>query len=1179
MSPRLRTSALRSIVLAAALLALALVGATAASARTARWQMGGNTAPLTLLPGKEGRVIVTATNIGDAPIDATKSPVTLTDKLPLSLEVLEVTGQAINKSAPIECGPAKLPSAEAPHCVYHGILPAYTAMRIVMRVRSPQTTVTLTNQASVSGGTSEEVALAGASIEHPIHIAEEATRFGVEKYAMKAEEESGSVDQQAGSHPFQLTTNVNLNENAFEEPALLPRNLDFGLPAGLIGNPSSTRTPAGETVKCTEKQFDTFIPQKMHQITGEQNECPAASAVGVAVVEVAEPIDFEKGPDVITVPVFNLQAAEGEPARLGFAAVKVPVVLETSVATGSDYHITVGVHNATQYGGVIKSTVIVWGTPGESVHNDARGWLCAGAGTTEAVCANQVKQEEAEQKEAGEGHIKPFLQMPTQCTSPLTAPMTAEAWKPFPVVSKETEFTTTLTGCDKLSVEPSIKTELGTANTSTPTGMTVTIKVPQTETPGTLVPSAIKSTAVTLPQGVVLNPGAANGLGTCSALQIGLLPGFEESKQLENDHFSPTASECGPASEELQESHFGEPTPSPEASPAKVGTVMIKSPDLEAPLYGSVYLASENTNPFEPPLVLYIVAYSKKMGVRVKLAGTVYPDPTTGQITSVFENTPQVPFEEFKLSFFSDHRQSLVSPQYCGTYTSSASFTPWSGKAPVPAGSSFEIKNGPGGSPCPGNGPLPFTPGFDAHSESAQAGAFTPFSLSVGVPDGHQYLTSLTAHLPAGMAAMLSSITPCPIALADVAQCPAGSQIGHSTTESGLGGEPYTLPGNVFLTTGFDGAPFGISVDTNAHAGPFNLGQIVANSTITVNRSTAAVTVNAVESRLIDAHGSNVIGTTPLPTMVKGVPVQLKAVNVTVDRPGFQFNPTNCDPKAVEATLGGAQGGVVNTGSRFQVGNCTSLPFSPGLAIRTDGPISRAYGINFVVNVTSSPGQANIMKTRLVIPAAMPSRQSTIKQACPEAVFNANPASCDEGSNVGYAIVHTPVLKSPLTGPAYLVSHGGAAFPDVEFVLQGEGIELILDGQTNIHLGVTTSTFNSVPDAPVSSFEAVLPAGPHSALAGYVGGENTTFCGTTQTVPTTITGQNGVVIERTTPVTLSKCSGVLPFKVETNAQKLAKALKQCRKLKKKSKRQACEKAARKKYGPKHKPKKKSAKKK
>src|SRR5256886_15150267 len=133
-------------------------------------------------------------------------------------------------------------------------------------------------------------------------------------------------------------------------------------------------------------------------------------------------------------------------------------------------------------------------------------------------------------------------------------------------------------------------------------------------------------------------------------------------------------------------------------------------------------------------------------------------------------------------------------------------------------------------------------------------------------------------------------------------------------------------------------------------------------------------------------------------------------------------------------------------------------------------------------------------------------------------------SGCPEGSNIGRATIRTPVFTNPLAGPAYLVSHGNAAFPDVEFVLQGEGIKLILDGKTDIKKGITYSRFESTPDAPFTRFETTLPAGPHSALTANVPEKKKfNLCGEKLLMPTEITGQNGVLIKQKTKIKITGC--------------------------------------------------------
>lgn len=1135
----------------ALLVVVVCVGALAAApaaqaAPTAYLQLATSQAPTNLAVGSRGKLLATATNLGDAPLSG---EVLVTDHLPAGLTALAVSGALANKTS--EALACVLKSTHEVTCAYKGApLSPLTGLKVAVTVQVDGQVQSPQHVEAVSGAIN-------ASTDAAIRLSSEPAPYGIEKYTFKPEREGGAVDQQAGSHPFQLTTTIGVNQTSKEEPVALTKNLQFSLPAGLIGNPQATP-------KCTQTQFNTIV-------AGPSNLCPAASAIGEAEVTIEEPNTFNTGPEARTVPIFNLEPAPGEPARFGLLPLKDPVILETSIKTGSDYGVVVTAKSTTQVAGLVSSIVSFWGTPGDPVHNPDRGWHCVAHGelfggeygTCEAQQAAERKTE-AEAKEKGEySEPPPFLQLPTSCGKALSSPAQAQSWVPGAVYQPpvESEFSTTLEGCSFLQANPLLSVEPDTHAASTPTGMTVSVDAPQKESAGPggekLVESALMSTTVVLPQGLQLNPAAAGGLLACSALQVGFL-GAEERTQLDNREFSPAPDGC------------------PDA--AKVGTVEIVSPDLGKevprsaehplgmepdPLKGFVYLASQDTNPFQAPLVIYLIARDPVSGVLVKLAGTVTPDPATGQLTSTFENTPQVPFEHLKLHFFAGGRASQATPDQCGSYTTTSTFTPWSGNAAATPSSSFAISSGPGGGPCPSN-PLPFAPGLAAGSDSVQAGAFTNFSLTVGHSDGHQALTGLSVHLPPGMAAMLSSLTPCPIAQADAGQCGPASLVGHSITFSGLGDQPFPLAGTAYLTGPIAGAPFGISVLTPAVAGPFNLGTVIANSTITVDPSTAAVTVTAVESRVVDPFGVTTIPPTPLPTIIKGVPVQIKAVHVAVDRSNFQFNPTNCNPLRIEGVFGGAGGGSSTAAVPFQVANCSALPFAPVLTSTTNSTFSRSNGVTLVVKVTSTPGQANIAKTKLVLPLQLPSRLTTIQKACLDAVFKANPAACGEGSNIGYAIVHTPVLKNPLVGPAYLVSHGGAAFPDVEFVLQGEGIKLVLDGLTNIHNGITTSTFNAVPDAPVSSFEAILPAGPHSALGAYLPNA-TNLCGSNLIVPTTITGQNGDVIQQNTKITVNGCGGVKGFK-STRAQLLAKALKACKKKRPRSKRVSCERAARKKYG-------------
>src|SRR4029077_2168929 len=565
---------------------------------------------------------------------------------------------------------------------------------------------------------------------------------------------------------------------------------------------------------------------------------------------------------------------------------------------------------------------------------------------------------------------------------------------------------------------------------------------------GALAEAEVRNTTVTLPQGVQLSPSAANGLEACSESPIGL-EGFNAATQ-------------------INEFNTGKPS-CPDAS--KLGTVHIKTPLLTHELEGEVYLATPapngeaGKNPFGSLVALYLVAEDPVSGVLVKLAGEGHVDEGTLRVSTSFRNTPQVPFEDLKLDLFGGPRASVSTPPFCGGYATDAAFTPWSGTGVVNVlgpPEEFNIAAGVGAGPCP-VGAQPFSPGFNAYSTNPQAGAYTGFSLELSRPDGNQALSGLSMHLPPGIAAMLSSVSLCTEAQAQANACPPASEVGHASAVAGLGPEPFIQGGGrVFIPGPYGGAPFGLSIVTPAVAGPFDLGVVTVRSRLFIDPNNASVTIVS----------------DPLPTQIKGIPLQLKRVIATVDRPNFQFNPTSCAPMSIQGTLAGQEGATAPVSSPFQVGGCGNLPFAPKLTAQVAGNASKANGAAFTVTVASAGlGQANIAKVSLQLPIALPARLTTLQKACLETLFNANPATCNPESVIGNATIHTPVLANPLSGPDYLVSPGGAAFPDVEFVLQGEGVTLILDGKTDFKKGISYSRFESAPDAPFSSFQTVLPAG------------------------------------------------------------------------------------------------------
>jgi uncharacterized repeat protein (TIGR01451 family) len=1042
------------VATAAAIGSLALVVSIpgVASAETAWWRLGVASAPTNFPPGGEGELTITAANLGDAPVNGASFPVNLTDTLPPGLTATAISGHvgvSLFGGGEAECSLATV------SCSFAGAISPYDQLEVTIKVSvAPNAQPAEENQATVVGGEA-----ASASLKRPLSITSAPPSFGIEEYELAATNENGSPATQAGAHPFQLTTTLSFNkrlEAGLPQPASQGKDVRVELPAGLVGNP----TPFPQCTSVEFSQGANFV-----------NRCPTDTAVGVAAATINLNLG---GHQLVTaaVPIFNLTPRIGEPARFGFVVFGFPVIFDTFVRTDGDYGVTISANNITQTAGLTASRVTFWGVPGDARHNKSRGWACSDLGflTGEACGGPEAKNP------------PPFLTLPTSCSGAPKAPLTADSWTaPGETLGPvESSLTMALSGCDRLPFGPSINIVPDRATASTPTALTVDLRVPQESTLAAngLGEAHVKATAVALPVGLQLNPSSANGLEACSEAQVGF------------SHVDATGTNIFSAA-------LGEPF-CPDG--AKVGIVHIKTPLLSHELDGAVYLAAQNANPFGSLVALYIVARDPISGVLVKLAGEVRLDGQTGQLVSSFANTPQLPFEELRVEFFGGARGPLSTPAACGSYETKASLVPWSGTTAAQAASSFQITSGANGSPCAN--PLAFSPSLTAGSTSIQAAAFTPFTMTMARPDGNENLAAITVHLPPGLLGKLSSVTPCPEPQAAQGICGPHSLIGHTAASAGLGPEPYPVPGTVFITGPYKGAPYGLSIVTPAVAGPFNLGTIVVRAKVEVDPHTSALTVVS----------------DPLPTMLQGIPLQLKHVNVTVDRPEFTFNPTNCRQLPITATISGEHGATVPMSVPFQVANCATLPFKPKFTVLTQAKTSKANGASLHVKVTSGLGQANIGKVKVDLPKQLPSRLTTLQKACPDATFNANPASCPAGSVIGSATAITPVLKSPLIGPAYLVSHATAAFPDLVVVLQGEGITLDLVGNTDIKKGITISTFNSVPDAPISTFDLILPEGPHSALAAHGN-----LCKTKLNMPTALTGQNGAVTKQTTKIAVSGC--------------------------------------------------------
>ena len=653
---------------------------------------------------------------------------------------------------------------------------------------------------------------------------------------------------------------------------------------------------------------------------------------------------------------------------------------------------------------------------------------------------------------------------------------------------------------------------------SKPTGLNVDVHVPQEESlnPNGLAESEPRNITVALPQGVAVNPAGGDGLQACSEGLVGftglseaLFPGSRTALFTERlpVPLQPGVNFC------------------PDAS--KVATARIKTPILPNPVEGAVYLATQNENPFGSLLAMYIVAEDPVSGVLVKLTGQVHLGET-GQLVTTFENSPQAPFEDAELHFFGGERAPLATPARCGPYTTNALFTPWSaepGEPPRQSSSTFNITSGPNGRPCPGAS-LPFSPSLTGGTTNINAGSFSPLTTTIGREDGQQDMRSVQLHMPLGLSGLLSGVKLCPEAQANEGTCGPESLIGETTVSAGVGNDPVSVKGGrVYITEKYQGAPFGLSIVNPVKAGPFDLEHdtsnpnnqpvcdcVVVRAKIEVDLHTAALTITT------DEQGPHAI-----PNLIDGIPVQIQRVNVTINRPGFTFNPTNCNRFSLTGTIASYEGATLPVSVPFQAANCAVLKFAPKFAVSTSGRTSKARGASLSVKLTypKAPfgSQANIAKVKVNLPKQLPSRLTTLQKACVAATFEANPASCPAASIVGHAKAITPLLPVPLEGPAYFVSHGGEAFPSLIMRLQGYGVTFDLVGSTFISkAGITSSTFKTVPDVPVGSFELTLPQGKFSALAA-----NGNLCKSKLTMPTAFVAQNGTTKHQNTKIHVTNC--------------------------------------------------------
>lgn len=915
--------------------------------------------------------------------------------------------------------------------------------------------------------------------------------FGIASFDGSVVNQDGSPDTHAGSHPYAISTSIDFDTvtESFGKQVTEEsvKDVKVELPPGYVGNPAAIP-------RCREDELVGI---------GVEAGCPPDTQVGISILNTG---GFLSG--TWNLGVYNMVPPAGVPAEFGMNVGGVLVHLIARVRTGGDYGLTVEASNLNQTLVIDGTTMTFWGVPMDPSHDFQRCAILA--------LANEAGQPECATPTSVSIRPQAFLTTPTSCAGPQTFTVHADSWT-HPGAFQTSSFVTHdngtppkpvgQDGCEALNFEPVVKISPDTAQADTPAGLTVDVKMPNEglTSPTGRASAEIENTKVALPQGVAVNPGQAAGLTSCPAGQDGL--GAD-----------------GPPECPLS---------------SQVGIAQITTPLLEDKMEGGVYVLPSN-----PPDLKLLVAAAAD-GVNVKLVGDVRLNRETGQLTTTFDQTPPLPFSDLKISFSGGAQAALVTPPTCGVYETTSDFTPWSapGGADAFPTDIFAISSGPGGSACASS--LPFAPTLIAGSTSDQAGGYTGFSMLLQRGDGEQRVSSLRFVTPQGLLGRIDSVPLCADQQAAAGTCPAQSQIGHTVVESGPGPYPLVVPqpgaasAPIYLTGPYKGAPYGLAIVVPVVVGPFDLGTVVVR---------ASIAVDPVTSRLA-------ITTDPLPSILDGVPTDLRTIDAVIDRAAFMFNPTNCAPMSFGGTATSSEGASARLSSRFQVGSCQSLKFKPGFRAWTSARTSRKDGASLRVRLTYPAAQmgtqVNIKSVKVELPRALPSRLTTLNHACPASVFNHNPSECPSQSRVGFAKALTPVLPSPLQGPAYFVSHGGQKFPELIAVIQGDGVTIDLAGETFIsRAGITSSTFKQVPDVPVSSFELTLPQGQYSALATNgklckpartivqrkrvtvrVHGHKRTLMRTIRqripgslTMPTVFTAQNGEVLHQDTKVEVVGCS-------------------------------------------------------
>lgn len=947
-----------------------------------------------------------------------------------------------------------------------------------------------TNVATVSGGGGQS-----ASDVDPVPFSATPASFGVVPGSFKADVYDaaypfGNPSRTAGDHPFELRVAFDLNartqtgRDGTRETMTqgLLKTAEVTLPKGMIGNPEATP-------KCDPTLFAA------PGVVGNSTACPSDTQVGYLYIPVIDG-GFNYGNANLVnsnsmlsrVALYNLKPPKGKVADFGFNAGVVIGHIYPELDPAQNYAIKTLTPEISSLLTVRSSEVTVWGVPGDSAHDKFR------------YHPHEIEGHLADAP--FDAPIRPLLTNPMDCgfdnggtrirlesyTDPGQFTPVAEYSHPLNV-----------SGCDdpRIRFEPKVSMQPDTAAAGAPTGLDVHLEVPQRNdevasveelyaqngyVKGISTPP-MKKAVVTLPEGMTLSPSAAQGLDTCSAAEISL--------------------------------GSNDPVTCPDNS--KYGQLVLHTPILpvdQQPV-GSIYIAKQGDNPFHNFLSLYLVIQDPERGILVKIPGRVDLDPKTGQIVTTFDDLPQFPVSDMELKLKSGVRAGLVNPTTCGTKTIHAEFYSWAEPTtPHSVDSSYDVNQKQDGSPCVDSlAERTFRPRMEAGTLSNAAGTYSPFVFHLTRSDDDQEFGQVGVNLPEGLTAKFAGVGICPepaiaqaLSRETVAgdgsleqadpSCPAASQIGTTQVGTGVGVPLSWVPGNVYLGGPYRGAPMSIVVISPAVIGPYDLGVITVRTALFVDAETAQG-----EAR-----------TDPFPQIFQGIPVRIRDIRLSLNRPDFTLNPTGCEEKQVVANVTGTGGNLDSTADdtlatladRFQAADCASLGFVPKLRLRLFGGTHRSAHPKLQATLKMPRGEANIARVAVALPHSEFLDQGHIGTVCTRVQFAKD--ACPPDSVYGYASAQTPLFDAPLSGPVYLRS-SSHKLPDLVAALRGpasQPVEIDLDGRIDSINGGIRNTFEVVPDAPVSKFTLTMKGGKKGLLQN-----STELCRKAYRASGKFTAQNG----------------------------------------------------------------------